>query len=188
MSNISVGQFFPSHDALCAVVQDWSIKDKFTFRIHIQDLQRIDYRCHTHKEDCAWRIYGLAVEDENGVMQMLVHIVKYEHSCLGASLPIRSTANLQSWLLQIIPQILLVMRETTVQDIINMVQLHHNNQVSYQAAHETKSRLPQAHSQQQACQFQHIPHYLIAVKAQSPFVYTNLQVVPHTFDVLTVNF
>lgn len=184
MSNLEVGQFFASFDVLRTVIQDWSIRDKFTFRTRLRDRQRVDYCCHARNEGCFWRVF--ATTKEEGIIQ--IQKIDYQHSWLGAALPTPTTANSQSWLLRIIPQLLIVTRETTVQDIINPIRLHHHEQIYYQAAHETKSRLLQTHSKEQARQFECIPAYLAAIIAQSPFIYTNLLVVPHVSDALTVYF
>lgn len=145
----------------------------------------MDFCCPAQKKGWLWWVYATA-KDDDGVIQ--VRKVEYQHSCLGAALPSHTTANSQSWLLRVIPKILIVMCETTVQDIINTVRLHFHKQISYQAAHETKSPLLKTHSIKQARQFQRVPAYINAIKQQCPLTHTNLFCIPHALDASIVYF
>src|SRR5205807_6122497 len=62
------GQLFQSFEDLKSVVEDWSIADKFAFRMHLKDKDRADYRCKfstirparpaENAIICQWRVFA----------------------------------------------------------------------------------------------------------------------------------
>lgn len=60
------------------------------------------------------------------------------------------------------------------------MQLHHNVQISYQAAHEAYSTLTNDNIQYERDVYQQLPSYLKRLEQQNPDVYTNLEIQPCT--------
>lgn len=70
---IIVGQFFHSFDSLKTAIQDWSIQDKFTLRTRLRDRQRVDFGCHAHREECAWRVFATTKGDRVVQIRIINH-------------------------------------------------------------------------------------------------------------------
>ena len=71
---------------------------------------------------------------------------------------------------------MVVEKATTPHQIITTIRLHHNEHINYQAAHEAKTTILQAHFEEQARQYQLLPSYLQTLRQCCPDVYFNLQV------------
>ena len=95
------GQLFPGYDDLKNAVEDWSIADKFAFRMHIKDKDRADYRCKFsairparavgNNLICQWRVFASRTRADDIKISRPIS----EHDCLGAAISIRSTCNNQ---------------------------------------------------------------------------------------------
>ena len=181
-----VGQLFHTFDDVKQAVEDWSIADKFAFRMHLKDKDRADYRCKfstirqaqavENVVNCPWRDF--ASRTRTGDIK--ISRLSPQHDCLGAAIPIRSTCNNQSWLTQQIPKHLVVSttRRTTPRELIHSIQLHYNEEVSYQAAYKACSTLSNNTIEYERDSYRQIPAYLARVQAANPWAYLRLDSLP----------
>ena len=191
---IFTGQTFASFEFLKHALQEWSIIEKFSTRVAHKDKQRVDYRCHTYKEQnkqqnntgsssesssCPFRVYATKQKDSDNVE---VRIVETEHTCLGVRAPKRDAANSQEWLIRVVPKLLTVSKDTTPHQIIDVVRHAHGQLVNYQAALHCRNTLANAGAAAHAYQFFYLPAYIDTLKQQSPYCYTNLTTLPSPSD------
>jgi len=138
---LELGEPFPSFSQLKKAVQDWSMADKFAFRMHLKDKARADYQCklsipHVARAlenaiVCNCRVFASQTRTGDSKISHLIS----EDNCLGAAIPLRSTCNTQSWLTPQVPKHLVSTPKTTPRELIDTVQLYYNKEVSFQAAH-----------------------------------------------------
>ena len=185
---IFTGQTFASFEFLMHTLQEWSIIEKFSTRVTHKDKQRVDYRCHTYKQQndgssesssCPFRVYATKQKDSDNVE---VRIVETEHTCLGVRAPKRDAANSQEWLIRVVPKLLTVSKDTTPHQIIDVVRYALGQLVNYQAALHCRNALANAGAAAYAYQFFYLPAYIDALKQQSPYCYTNLTTFPSPSD------
>ena len=180
---IETGKIFSSSN-LQAAIEDWSVAERFKFRVPRRDKTRIDYRCSEQKSGCTWRVYASAktIDDERVWQVVIVHAL---HNCMGSTVRPRATANSQSWLQRVVPEIMIVRRDTKPQAIIDAIRMRYSEQVNYQAAEQCKSVLVGARAQQETAQLSLLPVYLQALRLANPFCYTHNETTPHVDDNIT---
>ena len=180
------GQLFQNFDDLKSAVEDWSIADKFAFRMHLKDKDRADYRCKLsairparaveNALICQWRVFASRTRTNDIKISRLIS----QHDCLGAAIPIRSTCNNQSWLTRQIPKHLVVstIRKTTPRELIDTIQLHFNEDINYQAAYKACSTLSNNTIEYERDSYRQISAYLARVQAANPWAYLRLDTIP----------
>ena len=101
-------------------MEDWSIPERFKFRVVRRDRTRIDYRCSEQSSGCAWRVYFSAkiIDDEDCWMVTILYAL---HNCMGSSVQPRQTANTQSWLQRVVSEILVIRCDTTPNTIMEAI-------------------------------------------------------------------
>ena len=182
---LQLGQLFLSFSELKNAVEDWSIADKFTFRMHLKDKDRADYRCkfsinrpaRAVENDilCNWRVFASRTRTGDIKISRLI----LEHNCLGAAIPLRSTSNNQSWLTRQVPKHLAVgTRRTTPRELIDTVQLHYNEEISYQAAYKACAKLSNNTVGYERDSYRQLPAYLARIQASNPWAYLRLDTIP----------
>jgi len=181
-----LAQRFESFEDVKRAVEDWSIADKFAFRMHLKDKDRADYRCKIsticparaveNAVICQWRVFASRTRTGDIKISRLIS----HHDCLGAAIPIRSTCNNQSWLTRQIPKHLVVSttRKTTPRELIDTIQLHYNEEVNYQAAYKACSQLSNNTIEYERDSYRQIPAYLARVQAANPWAYLRLDSIP----------
>ena len=104
LDDLAVGSTLPSWEALKAVIEDHSITKKTAFFCRPNDQTRVNYVCRQKDEGCPFRVYA-SLNSEGDI-----EIKKFctEHLCAGAPESTRTTANTQSWLQRIVPDLLYV--------------------------------------------------------------------------------
>jgi len=181
---LELGELFPSFSQLKKAVQDWSVADKFAFRMHLKDKDRADYRCKLSTPHptpalenaivCNWRVFASQTRTGDIKISRLIS----EHNCLGAAIPLRSTCNTQSWLTRQIPKHLVSTRKTTPRELIDTVQLHYNEEVSYQAAHRACAKLSNNTVDYERDSYRQLPAYLARIQEANPWAYLRLDMIP----------
>lgn len=136
---IEVGQFFPSFGALHTTISDWSITDKFLFRVPKKDSSSVVYTCRSGGEGCPWHVSTSFNKDE----AIKIKNVNNEHTCIAAPDSIRKTANIQEWLRRVVLSHLWITKMTTPKQIIETCAIHYNEIVRYEAARFCKQHLVQ---------------------------------------------
>lgn len=168
-TTIQLGQLFVSFTELKAAIEDWAISDKFEIRVQLKDMTRADYRSKTLT--CQWRVYARATPIDDIKVSILVSA----HTYIGEASFSRAVQNTQSWLRREIPKHLNVTKRTTVQEIIDSVQIHHQVQVNYQAAHEALSALTNNALDYEQNSYHRLPAYVYKLREGKPDAYVNLQ-------------
>jgi len=125
---------------------------------------------------CQWRVFASRTRTGDIKISRLIS----HHDCLGAAMPIRSTCNNQSWLTGQIPQYVVVstIGKTTPCQLIDTIQLHHNEEVNYEAAYKAYSKLSKNTDEYERDRCRQIPAYLARVQAANPWSYLRLDCTP----------
>ena len=181
-----LGQPLHTVDDVKQAVEDWSIADKFAFRMQLKDKDRADYRCKfsticqarvvENVVNCPWRVFASRTQTGD----IIISCLSSQHDCLGAVLPIRSTCYNQSWLTRQIPKHIVVSttRKTTPCELIDSIQLHYNQEVSYHAAYKACSTVSNNTIEYEYDSYRQIPAYLARVQAANPWAYLRLDTLP----------
>ena len=92
----TLGQLYPTFDALKKNVQDWAVREKFHYEISHKDKERVLYCCKYHDMDelgCDWRLRG-NITDEGDIK---ITSLEFGHTCI-VLLVQRLVAATQEWL------------------------------------------------------------------------------------------
>ena len=102
LEDVAVGSTLRSWEALKAAIEDHSITKKIAFLCRPKDQTRANYVCRQKDEGCPFRVYAsLNLEGDIEIKKLCT-----EHLCAGAPESTRTTANTQSWLQRIVPELL----------------------------------------------------------------------------------
>lgn len=71
-------QLFLSFDTLKKALQDWSIREKFSFKVEKKDQSRGIYRCVVNK--CLWRVRANRTANED----IKITVLNSKHHCITA--------------------------------------------------------------------------------------------------------
>jgi len=120
-----LGQLFPAFTVLKKLVEDWSVKEKFSFKVADKDHERVIYTCVV--PECGWRIRA----NQTGEQDVKVTLLNSEHNCLpGDGQKRYSVPSSLSWLRRHLPRFLNVTQATKPREIIDC--LRHNSATCHQ--------------------------------------------------------
>ena len=115
-----LGQLFPALTVLKELVENWSVKERFSFKVADKDHERVIYTCVV--PECGWRIRA----NQTGEQDVKVTVLNSEHNCLpGDRLKRYSVPSSLSWLRRHLPRYLNVTQATKPREIIDC--LRHNS-------------------------------------------------------------
>lgn len=169
-------QEFMSFEEFDRAMDQWAVIDGFTFYCYKSDTTRKILRCRM-QDNCPFRIRA-NWNDHRGCVQ--ITSIHTEHICLGAMLPSRSVASRQRWLLEVVPNLLIIERSTKPAEIQNAIRIKYNTQISYQAAHKVKRALLDDTLELERELFTQLPAYFRVLQQHDPAVYTHLSLEPTT--------
>lgn len=72
----AIGQLFPNFTKVQEAIEDWSVKEKFSFKVLNRDTTRAIYVCTM--EGCEWRVRAHHTNQDDVKIGVLVA----EHTCL----------------------------------------------------------------------------------------------------------
>jgi len=120
-----LGQSFPAFTVLKELVEDWSVKEMFSFKVADKDHERVIYTCVV--PECGWRIRA----NQTGEQDVKVTVLNSEHNCLpGDGQKCYSVSSSLSWLRRHLPRFLNVTQATKPREIIDC--LRHNSATCHQ--------------------------------------------------------
>jgi hypothetical protein len=100
---------FDDIEALLAALDDWAVKDKFTFRTLKRESGHAVWVCA--EEDCPWKVRSGAVDREDGLVVLVV--VNSEHYCIACRVRKFSSSSKKDWLDRVVSRYLNVTRATS---------------------------------------------------------------------------
>ena len=155
-----------------------AVKRKISIFYKPKDKERANYICKQEKEGCPFRVYA-TLDKKSG--QIEIRKINFEHLCVGASSSdSRSSANTQSWILRIVPELKYIYIRTTPNDIIGTVLKHKQVRINCKVAQQCRSALLRDCLEYHRTQFRYLPKYLAAVKDINPTVYSHLEISPRS--------
>jgi MuDR family transposase len=113
------GAEFDDIEALLAALDDWAVKDKFTFRTLKREPGRAVWVCA--EENCPWRVRSGAVDGEDGLVVLVV--VNSEHHCIARGIRKFSSSLKKDWLDRVVSRHLNVTRATSPRDIVDLLSI-----------------------------------------------------------------
>jgi MuDR family transposase len=174
LKDIRQGAIFATWDALKLALNSWAIRDKFTYRTPKKTPGAATYTCKEAPE-CPWKIRVSRLPE--GVIRVIE--ISEIHTCLGGS-ERGGAASQIAWLIEAIPQHLLVRQSTKSQDLIDCVRLQYGEIITYQQAHRTRAALLEDALGDHRYSFKQLPAYGEALLLQAPGTYFRLDIDPET--------
>jgi len=151
------------------LIEDWSIKERFSFLVADKDQSRAIYTCVVLH--CEWRVRATCTEE--GDIQ--VTVLNSEHSCLpGEGSKRYSLAGSSSWLRRHIPKYLNVMQATKPGEIIDCLTVQFGEMLPYKSACRIKNSLLADTLEAQRDGFRQLPRYVEAIWIANPDTYIRL--------------
>jgi hypothetical protein len=131
------GDEFDDVDALIAALDNWAVKDKFTFRTLKRESGRAVWVCA--EENCPWKIHTGAVDGEDGLVVLV--IVNSEHRCIARGVRKFSSSSKKDWLDRVVSRYLNVTRATSPRDIVDLLRIRFAEEIDYKRAQMCHMRL-----------------------------------------------
>jgi hypothetical protein len=125
------GQEFLDLDAVGDALDDWAVKEKFSYRMLRRDVSRGVWVCTYEAKGCSWRCR--ASWDSQEELWSLA-ILKDVHTCLQATQRTHSPASKINWLNRIIFSQMAVSQDIILQHIINLVKTQYAEIINYKQA------------------------------------------------------
>ena len=169
-----LGQHYSSFNDLKKVLQDWSVREKFSYGVSKQDSTRGIYVCKI--QGCPWRVRANRTE----LGDIVVMVLEISHNCIleRTAANSQSTSSKQQWIQEILPQHLVITQATSPRDIQNCLRLRFSEIIDSQVALRAKQALLSDGLQAHRLSFSKLSAYLEALKQQNPGVHTHLSVNP----------
>ena len=169
-----LGQHYSPFDDLKKALQDWSIQEKFSYRVTKRDTTRGIYACKV--QGCPWRVRANKTE----LGDIVVTVLEVSHNCIleRTAANIRSTSSKQQWIQEILPQHLVITQSTSPRDIQDCLRLRFSEIIDYQVALRAKQALLSDGLQAHRLSFSKLSAYLEELKQQNPQAHVHLSVNP----------
>lgn len=165
----AIGQLFPNFIKVQEAIEDWSVKEKFSFKVLNRDRTRAIYVCTV--EGCEWRVRAHHTNQEDVKIGVLVA----EHTCLPGNAGKRtSVTGTQAWLRRHIPKYLNITQATKPQEIIDCLRIQFGEVLLYKAASRIKTYLLDNTLEGQREGFRQLPQYVQSVLHANPDTYIRL--------------
>lgn len=170
-----LGQLFLSFDTLKKALQDWSVRETFSFKVEKKDQSRGIYRCIVN--NCPWRVRANRTTNED----VKITVLNSEHNCIAAQIVEKRTpASTQTWLQQILPDHLVITKDTRPREIVDCLRLRFGEEINYQVALRVKKGLLEDGLQEQREGFTKLPAYIENLRTTNPTAHIHLSIDPET--------
>ena len=171
----NLGQIFSDFQQLKEWIEDWSIKEKFSFKIGDRDRSRAIFTCIS--TGCTWRVRANRTEEED----VQITVLSGEHSCIPDECGKRySVASTHTWLRRHIPNHLSLTAATKPREIIECMRIQYGEMIPYKAALRLKTGILEETIDSQRDGFRLLPKYIDAVYKDNPNTFIRLSVDPRT--------
>ena len=165
----AIGQLFPNFTKVQEAIEDWAIKEKFSFKVLDRDRTRVIYGCTT--QGCQWRVRAHHTNQEDVKISILVP----EHTCLPGNGGKRtSVAGSQVWLQRHIPKYLNITQATKPREIIDCLRIQFGEILEYKAVSRLKTNLLDNTLEGQREGFRQLPQYVNSILQANPNTYVRL--------------
>jgi hypothetical protein len=155
-------------------LNDWAIKEKFSFRTPRKEPDAATFACASNA--CGWKCR--ARKNRDGLL--VLSIVESTHQCVGAGVGKYRPASSAAWLDEVVSRHLSVTKATSPKDIIDCIRVRFGEEVSYKVAQLCRLRLLNGSLGAQRYSFQLLPAYRRRLEEAAPDVYLDLIVDPIT--------
>jgi hypothetical protein len=153
-------------------LDEWAVVDKFTYRTPKKGKSIARYICAAAADGCRWSCN--ATKQPDGMIELRVS--QREHTCWTGGVAKFSSSATKEWLDEATSQHLCVTKTTKPQEIVETIQIHFAETVSYKVAQLCRQRLLDGGLGKQRYSFQLLPAYSDAVELQCPRSTVDLQI------------
>ena len=168
-SGPGLGQLFDNFEDLKELIQDWSIKERFSFLVADKDQSCVIYTCVVLH--CEWPVRATCTQERN----IQVTVLNSEHSCLpGEGSKWYSVAASSSWLHRHIPKYLNVTQATKPWEIIDCLTVQFGERLPYRSACRIQNSLLADTLEAQQDGFRQLPRYVDTDRIANPDTYIRL--------------
>ena len=164
------GEEFLDVNALMDALDDWAVLKKFSFQTYKREKGKAIWVCT--EEDCWWRVRAGFVEEEEGLVQLIV--MEREHSCVSQGVCTHSSSAKKGWLDQVISHHLNVTKKTSPKEIVDCLCICYGKTINYKHAQECHLHLLDGDIRKQRHSFQLLPAYKELLKEKAPGVHIDL--------------
>ena len=151
-------------------LDNWAIKDKFSFLVVKKEPTRAIYCCRN--KGCSWRCQVQKNKNE----MLILTIVKKKHICIETELKKRKTASDHVWLNETVFKHLNIIKTTDSKAIVKCIHIHYSKKISYKIAQLTHLCLLSEGLSNQWYSFQLLSSYKRALKCVQSNVYMNIAI------------
>jgi hypothetical protein len=120
------GQLFLDLDAWSRALDDWAVKEKFSWRYKCRDTTRAVAVCP--EEGCSWRCSASYVCDDQ--LWALV-VTDSVHSCVARGQRKHASSSKKAWLDPVVSRHLQVTRKTTAHEIVDLLRVRFAEEILY---------------------------------------------------------
>ena len=153
-------------------LNDWAVKDKFSFRTPKKEPNLATFACAT--VGCPWKCR--VRRNREGLL--VLSIVESTHQCLSAGVGKFRAASSAAWLDEVVSRHLCVTKATPPKAVIDCLRVRFGEEVSYKVAQLCRLRLLNGSIGAQRYSFQLLPAYRQRLEASAPDVYLDLAIDP----------
>ncbi|KAI9736164.1 MAG: hypothetical protein M1834_001049 [Cirrosporium novae-zelandiae] len=141
-----VGSTFPDYSSFIEVINDWSVRAKFDYKVNHKDTTRAILICADKISNCPWRIR--ANLDENGAI--FISVLNPQHTCQNTRERIkRAVPTRQRWVQGAVARHLHVTEATKPQEILECLKEKYGEEVELKVAQRIKKGLLKKDAQHQ---------------------------------------
>jgi len=165
----ALGELFNAFTDLKELVENWSVKQKFSFKIADKDHERVIYTCVV--PECQWRIRANQTEESN----VKITVLNSEHNCLlGDGRKRYSVSSSLSWLRRHLPRHLHITQATKTQEIMDCLRVQFGELLPYKSASRIKNTLLEDTLEGQRDGFRLLSSYVAVIQQSNPATYIRL--------------
>ncbi|MFX3647982.1 MAG: transposase, partial [Paenibacillus sp.] len=148
---------------------------QFTSRTERSETRRYIVSCSAKLHACPCPFKLRAIPSGEG---WKISVLELNHTCFADAHPVRNPLSIHKFLDYEVPKLLTVTIDTTAAVISDVIGKKFGQTIPSKAALRCKHRILRRRAEEQTQQFPFIPHYIDALKQQSPGVYTHLSFIP----------
>lgn len=159
-------------DALVRALDDWAVKDNFSFRTKKREAAVAVWVCAEEEElECRWRCRAHVVGED---LFWIFSVIEGVHTCVGRGNRKRGSSSKHEWLDPVVSRHLNVTKKTTPQEIVDLLRVRFAETISYKVAQLCRLRLLDSDIGAQRHSFQLLPAYQRHLEAVAPETYVDL--------------
>ena len=165
MSLPQLNDEFPSLKAFKAAVTEYSIKEHFVLDVLQSNAKLVRYSCRSSAE-CSFRINCNWYEASTTVT---VSKVVVNHTCFSSVEAKRAPAHSVAWLVQTLPTLITVRKDSTTKAIKDILKIHCNATIPDRQIQRARAEIVGLIQKEMAHDYNKIPDYFVRLKANQAY-------------------